>query len=1325
MINLSERVVKVRLSAQVAEYQAGMLKAAQATRTVGTEAEKLAQKRQAFEQLGRASLTAGGLMAAGIGVAVKKFADFDEAMSNVAATGQDARDSIAALREAAIEAGARTVFSATESANAIEEMAKAGVDAKDVLGGGLSGALDLAAAGGLGVADAAGIAAVALKTFKLEGSDMSHVADLLAAGAGKAMGDVSDLSQALAQGGQVAAATGLSIEETTAALSAFASQGLLGSDAGTSLKTMLQRLTPQSKEAAAQFEALGISAYDSTGQFVGLANFAGQLETAMKDLTPEARNAAMSVMFGSDAVRAANVLYGEGYTGIRQWISAVDDQGYAAETARTRLDNLKGDVEALGGALDSAFITMGSASNGPLRGMVQGLTALVDGFNEMPDGAQEAVFWIGTAGAAALTAGGLYLAAVPKIAEYRVALATLGTTAQTTSRVVGIAAGGLSAALVGASVVVGVLASAQAEARQRAESYAEALKEGTGAVRDLVVENLQAEQSFLWWNKGSAFDAAERFGISISTLTDAVMGNKDAMAELQPLYDAINGDLDAYNALMAQGTGSSVEKQIAMEVLAEVLKEQSAAQEEANRLSEQSSEANDEAAGAAQTHEEALRGLAGQAEDAGEQVEKLADTIKGFGSATLDVRQAQRDFESALDKVQDAVDKNGKSLDITTEKGRDNEAAIDDLAKSALEYAAALYEQTGSQEQAADAIAEGRDQLVDMLGEFGITGKAAEDYADKLGLIPENVETYVSAVTDPAVRAIDAFIRSYNNRSIKIGVSAETIVGNPSMGYKAPGHATGGAIHGPGTGTSDSIPAMLSDGEHVIPADEVQAAGGQSAIYAWRAAMRNGLPGFAGGGAVTKTSAEKAVRDAEAKLRREKAQYEDAKRARDNTRKGTKARTAAEKKLKKEQDDYEDAKKELADAKDDLADINREISSDRADWNTGNRRGENRRAGTTGNGLSLVDDLLAIAERQGGPQGKKLRDEALKAEKAYLKLEKQASAAAEKVEKSSNALEKLRDSAARVKDAVASAVSSFFSLAKIGAVTTSEVEKTRKSQKSMTVDGQTYTWYETETYTEQTTSKPTAKSILADTKAAEARIKTFANKLKQLANRKLSPKLLEEIAMMGVEAGEPIADALLAASDSEIKQLNTSLSNIDKYSQQAGTTVADAGYKELIAAAEKQLEQDQRTAQEIQDELQNQTTRIINTITTALGGTVKKDGSGKKEDPFAGLKKAAGGPVYGPGTATSDSIPARLSNGENVWSAFDVERHGGQAEVERLKRLSPTAARFVAASIGATPQAPVVLSSPSVARPAKEVIQLVVDRRVLAEAIRDHDRSLR
>ncbi|MFK4763138.1 phage tail tape measure protein, partial [Microbacterium sp. ZW T5_45] len=230
---------------------------------------------------------------------------------------------------------------------------------------------------------------------------------------------------------------------------------------------MLQRLTPQSKEAADKFKELGISAYDANGQFVGLANFSGQLKERMKDLTPEARNAAMAVMFGSDAVRGANVLYSEGEKGMLAWIKRLNEQGYATETARTRLDNLKGDWEAFTGALDTAFIVMGDGVDGPLREFVQGLTGLVDGYNELPQWAQQLIQVSGAAVGLIAGVGGASLLAIPKIVEFRQALTAMNTSF---SRVT-LVGGGITVALAAVAGVVLSLANAQAEGRQKAEDY--------------------------------------------------------------------------------------------------------------------------------------------------------------------------------------------------------------------------------------------------------------------------------------------------------------------------------------------------------------------------------------------------------------------------------------------------------------------------------------------------------------------------------------------------------------------------------------------------------------------------------------------------------------------------------------------------------------------------------------------------------------------------------------------------------------------------------------------------------------------------------------
>jgi TP901 family phage tail tape measure protein len=110
---------------------------------------------------------------------------------------------------------------------------------------------------------------------------------------------------------------------------------------------------------------------------------AGQLQTHLSGLTEEQRNSALATIFGSDAVRAANVLYKEGASGIADWTSKVNDQGYAAEQAAKLNDNLRGDLERLGGSFDTLLISIGSGAQGPLRMLTQGLTDVLDGISSL------------------------------------------------------------------------------------------------------------------------------------------------------------------------------------------------------------------------------------------------------------------------------------------------------------------------------------------------------------------------------------------------------------------------------------------------------------------------------------------------------------------------------------------------------------------------------------------------------------------------------------------------------------------------------------------------------------------------------------------------------------------------------------------------------------------------------------------------------------------------------------------------------------------------------------------------------------------------------
>ena len=326
---------------------------------------------------------AAALGVAGIGLAAAKVAaNFDQAMSGVGAVANASAEEMDKLREAALEAGASTSFSATEAAAAQGELVKAGVSVSDTLGGALTGALGLAAAGQLELADAATISAQAMNLFSLGGEDVTHIADVLAAGANKSAADVSTLGDALRQGGLVAAQTGLDLEDTVGVLSMFADSALVGSDAGTSLKTMLQRLTPQSKEAATKMAELGLAFFDAEGQFVGIDSVAQQLQDSLGGLSDEQRNAALATLFGSDAVRAASILMEGGAAKVNEYTAAVNDQGAASRMAAEQLDNLKGDVEEFSGAIETALIRIGDLSTPALRGVTQGATGFVDVFNE-------------------------------------------------------------------------------------------------------------------------------------------------------------------------------------------------------------------------------------------------------------------------------------------------------------------------------------------------------------------------------------------------------------------------------------------------------------------------------------------------------------------------------------------------------------------------------------------------------------------------------------------------------------------------------------------------------------------------------------------------------------------------------------------------------------------------------------------------------------------------------------------------------------------------------------------------------------------------------
>jgi len=778
--------------AKVSGFVAGMRTAGKAVGDFNRKLLDGAGKHKGdLDQLSNSAGLFGVAMLGAAALAVKSFAEFDASMSRVQAATHASAGEMGALRAAALDAGKRTAFSATEAAGAIENLAKAGVSTKEILGGALNGALDLAAAGELEVADAAEIAATAMTQFKLSGKDVPHIADLLAAGAGKAQGEVSDLAMALKQGGLVAGQAGLSIEETTGTLAAFASAGLLGSDAGTSLKTMLLQLMNPSKEAAGLMSELGITAYDSSGGFVSMTDLAQQLKVRLGNLTEEQRNSALATIFGSDAIRAAAVLYNQGGEGIQSWTNKVNDAGFAMETAAIKTDNLKGDVEKLGGSLETALIEGGEGANTFARDVVQSLTAVIDQFSELPNGAQSAVL-MGTIvlGATGLVTAGS-IKAVTALADFRTALIGLGAA----GRAATLSFGALGLALGVAAFVVGRYAQEQSEARRRVEELTATLDAQTGAV----TEGSNAWAAAELRQKG-LLDLAEEHGISIEDLTKAYLNDADALDRVNSKLDTAEAANQAVaDALVNQGsaietvtgktntfeqawakageTGSASTETVNR--FRQALIEGGVALDESQKRKRQDAEAGAENAdaqaamaeatnmstAAVKEQEDALSPAAEALKMMEERTKDLKDALELL-NGTMSAREAQSQYQEALDAVTerlkkyreevksgDAATKGMKdAFDLNSKAGRDNDAVLMAVWESAGAVAEQTMRLTGNQKSANKVLQDARGQLVDMAAKYLGSEKRAEAYVSEVLGIPKNVSTKVETPgLDPAL----------------------------------------------------------------------------------------------------------------------------------------------------------------------------------------------------------------------------------------------------------------------------------------------------------------------------------------------------------------------------------------------------------------------------------------------------------------------------------------------------------------------------------------------------------------------------------------------
>jgi hypothetical protein len=520
-------------------------------------------------------------------------------------------------------------------------------------------------------------------------------------------------------------------------------------------------------------------------------------------------------------------------------------------------------------------------ANGVLRDIVRSVTDAVTAFGELPSWVQGSTLAVvALTAAVALLGGGLLLLA-PRIAETGAALAVLAT-----SQIPGVAvaATGLLAAARGmmtafmalgrflmgpwglalgvAALAVSGLIKTMHSGAPTADELSNALKNTTNGAKLLKEAAHQDSASKFFWGDYSAsledlsglLAKINNDGWDFMNLSQQDRGAKDAIDRLgSSLADLAGKSLPAaqeqFKRLAEQQKLTKAEQLKLLDTMPEY---KAALIAQANELginvSTGSKAANAHkllalAMGtgkeAAEDNSAALATLAGKAQDANGDISDLADTINNFGKGALDVSSATRGFEQAVDDATAAVEKNGATLDVTTQQGRDNQAAIDDIAKSTLAMASAQATAGEKSDVLTATMQRGRDAFIAAEVAAGKTREAAEKLADQYGLIPTNISTAITVNTDPATKELNAWLAANANHRVQVAVGA-----GGSGGIT---RATGGIL--PGAPSSrDNMLIHAASGEFITRAS-------QTAIPENRRALEfinsgGVIRGYAGGGQV-------------------------------------------------------------------------------------------------------------------------------------------------------------------------------------------------------------------------------------------------------------------------------------------------------------------------------------------------------------------------------------------------------------------------------------------------------------------------------------------
>ncbi|HEY9521968.1 MAG TPA: hypothetical protein VIR33_01920, partial [Thermopolyspora sp.] len=328
-------------------------------------------------------------------------------------------------------------------------------------------------------------------------------------------------------------------------------------------------------------------------------------------------------------------------------------------------------------------------------------------------------------------------------------------------------AGGPWGIAIGAGVAaLGLFASRQQEAEQRVRDLTSAIQADSGALgthtRAVVADQLEQE---------GLLKTAKDAGVNLGTLTSAILGNKDAYAEVSGQLDAVIKARESASRSLFNFSRDTLKQRDAAFELRAALKGESGAVVESVEAARRKAEADGTAATSSQTAGQAIAGMGGKAAVAAGQVGGLSERVRGLVSANTSAITSEIGYQAAVDQATAAVKNNGVGLDTNTLKGRNNLSALVDLATKATDYRQSLVDQGQPLSSVNALLQTQREKFIAVAEKMGATKTVAKKYADQLGLIPKSVTTKVELDVKQAQSTWDAFTGKLQAFTVKIPVT--------------------------------------------------------------------------------------------------------------------------------------------------------------------------------------------------------------------------------------------------------------------------------------------------------------------------------------------------------------------------------------------------------------------------------------------------------------------------------------------------------------------------------------------------------------------------